>query len=180
MTKLVHILDSKFLKNGPRAWPSTSDEAVKAFKEGRYYTSLSMLLESRDFSEKLILDVASWNFSDFICSALTYVYSDKELSLYSWSAVTGYLMTDFITDDILSFLKKNSFYNEARRKDIVKGISFSFSYLRHSYGSAKSIRNVLDFIEMEKSEIDKIIEAFLVRKDFTIITKIFFFATKKK
>lgn len=142
--------------------------------------SLEMLLESHEFSEKPILDVASWNYSDLVCSALAYVYSNIEPSVYSWSVITEILTNDFLTDDFLLFLKKNSFYSLASREDIIKGISFSFRYLRHSFSSAKSIRNAFDFIEMEKSEIDKIIEAFLVRKDFIIITNFFFFATKKE
>ena len=168
-------MDPKFLKNGPRAWPSSTEEAVKAIQEGGGYTSKDLLLESRVFSKKLILDVDSWNYSDFICSALADVYPDVEPSVYSWSLITEFLMNHFISDDILLFLKKNSFYNLERRKEIIEGISFSFRCLRLSLGSAKCIKNVLDFIGMEKNEIDKIIEAFLVQEDFTIIANFLFF-----
>ena len=180
MGKTLQILDSKFLKNGLRAWPSSTEDAVKAIEEGSHYTSLSVLLKSCYFSKKLKGDVGSWDYSDFICSALAHVYFNVELSVYSWSVITQLLMNHFITDDIFLFLKKNSFYNLDRRKEIIEGISFSFRYSRHSSDSVKCIRNVLDFIEMEKSEINKIIEAFLVKKDFTIITKFFFFLQLKK
>ena len=154
MTKTLYILDLKFLKNGSRAWPSSKEEAITAIQEGGKYTSLDTFLECRGFLENLIRDVDSWDYSGFICSALADICSDAEIPFYTWSVITELLLNDFITDDILLFLKKNSFYNLARKEDIIKGISFSFRYRKRHFSSAKSIRNVFDFIEMEKSEID--------------------------
>ena len=88
MTKTLHILDLKFLKNGSRAWPSSKDSAITAIQEGRNYTSLDTLLEYRDFSENLKKDVDSWNYSDFICSALADICSEAEIRVYTWSVIT--------------------------------------------------------------------------------------------
>ena len=158
MTKILNILDSKFLKNESRAWPFSKDHAVETLLEGGTCTSLEMFLdsykemflESYEFLEKQILDLDNWTYSDFVCSAFAYLYSDREPNAHSWCVVTEILMNNILTDDFLLFLKRNSFYNPARKANIVKGVGISFNHLTHPFYSVKCIRNVLNFIDWAK------------------------------
>lgn len=47
------------------------------------YASLKMLSEARDLPKKLIKSVEGWSYLDLICSALTYIFSNIEVSAYA-------------------------------------------------------------------------------------------------
>lgn len=57
---------------------------------------------------------------------------------------------------------------------------FSFKYQGLSYNDERCIKNVLDFIEIEQSDITKLIENFSVERNLNIITAYLFFSTKQK
>ena len=170
----IIISDPKFLYNGSRKWPGSQDEARVALERSRTKTSYNFLLEAylhSDFSEPLVEKVKEWTYSEFVCSALSCSFSNKEVSVYAWSLITQILMNSVLSDDVFLFLKKNNFfYNERIKNNIIEGVRFSFNYSLLAFGDERCIRNVLSFIEIDKKDIDKLIETFLTEKNFKTIS----------
>ena len=178
----VIISDPKFLYNGSRKWPGSRDEARLALERCSINSSFNFVLTAyvlSDFPETLVQKVTGWTYSEFVCAALSYTFSNKEVSVYAWSLITRILMNSFLSDDVSLFLKKNNFfYNEKIKNEIIKGLTFSFKHTNFPFGNEKCIRNVLSFIEMDKKDIEKLVETFLIEKNLKIISNDTFFATK--
>ena len=175
----VIITDSKFLKGGPREWPWSLAEADLVLRTCTRHESLEEFLEKFlkqfEFPEELSNDVTNWTYPEFICSALTFQFSNIEISAFGWSLITNMLLNPFMSTDVLLFLKKNRFYNEAVKSKIIDGIRFTFKHPGFLYKDEKCIRNLLNFIEIEQDDITKLMKAFSVKKDLSIIKTFFFF-----
>ena len=169
----IIISDPKFLYKGFREWPGSRDEARLALERcsrGSSFKVVLIYLHS-ELPETLIQKVTGWTYSEFVCSALSYSFSNKQVTVYAWSVITRILMNSFLSDDVSLFLKKNNFfYNEKIKSDIIKGVRFSFKHTNFLFGNEKCIRNVLSFIEIDKKDIDKLIETFLTEKNFKTIS----------
>ena len=175
----VIITDQKCLKNGYKEWPWSSEDAGLAIINCTRYNSLEKFLKKflkqSEFSEELCNDVAGWTYPEFICSALTFQFSNIEISVFGWSLITNMLMNSFISTDVLVFLKKNRFYNPAIKSKIIDGIRFTFQYPGFLYKDERCVRNLLEFVETDENDITRLIEAFSVKKDLGIIKLYFFF-----
>ena len=80
-------------------------------------------------------------------------------------------MNSVLSDDVFLFLKKNNFfYNERIKNNIIEGVRFSFNYSLLAFGDERCIINVLSFIEIDKKDIDKLIETVLIEKNFKSIS----------
>ena len=168
------MTDLKFTKDGSKEWPASYEEAQELLERCRSRSSLDSILKGYDFSPTLKENVVNWTYSEVVCSALTFIFSDIEISVYAWSVITAILMNLFLTDDILLFLKNNFFYNSSIRHTILKGVSFAFNYKTFPFGNEKCVRNVLDFIEIDKNETKKLLDSFSVKKDFKEIAAYLF------
>ena len=175
----VIIADPKFLKKGSREWLWSLAESDLVIKNCTRYNSLEeflkKFLKQSEFSEELCNDVADWTYPEFICSALTFQFSNIEIPVFCWSLITNMLMNSFISTDVLVFLKKNRFYNPAIKSKIIDGIRFTFQYPRFLYKDERCLRNLLEFVETNENDITRLIEAFSVKKDLGIIKLYFFF-----
>lgn len=169
----IIISDPEYLYKGSKQWPGSRDEARLALERSSKCSSFKVVLIylHDDLPETLVQIVTGWTYSEFVCSALSYSFSNKRVSIYAWSVITKILMNSFLSDDVSIFLKKNNFfYNEKIKSDIIKGVIFSFRYTSFLFGNEKCIRNVLSFIEIDKKDISKLIETVLIEKTFTSIT----------
>ena len=170
------MTDQNFLKNGYKEWPWSSEDAGLAIRNCTDCKSLNQVLENLELSETpekiktLRNDLTDWTYPEFICSALNFQFLNTEIAPFGWSIITNILMNPFLSDDVLSFLKKNDFYNQTTKNQIIKGILFSLKYPNFHYRNEKCIKNVLHFIEIEQNDITRLIDNFSIKKDLTIIT----------
>ena len=160
----VIITDPQNLNNGPRKWPSSYTEAGLALEKSTAYHSLESLLEMTEFSERIVQSVTDWSFSEFVCSALTVVFLNENPSFYGWFSIIQLLMNPYISDDLLLFLKKNSFYKKAIKNEILKAVNFSFDLRDFRFGKEKCVRNVLIFVEIDKDDIETLLKDFSFEK----------------
>lgn len=78
-------------------------------------------------------------------------------------------MNSYLSDDVLFFLKKNSFYGKGIKKDIIKAANFSFNLKDFRFGNEKCVRNVLIFLEIDKDDIEALLKDFSFKKSLTPI-----------
>ena len=169
------ISDPKFLYNGSRKWPGSRSEAQAALQRcKRSSSSYNFLLKAymhTDFSEPLVRKVKEWTYSEFVCSALSCLFSNREIPVYGWSVITQLLMDSVLSDDVFLFLKENNFfYNERIKSNIIEGIQYSFEYPFSDFSDEKCIRNILSFIEIDKKDIDKLMETVLIERNVKAIS----------
>jgi len=172
----------KNLNTGPREWPSSEGEASLALQQCASFHSLESVLEFHQFSEIVVKSVTDWSFSEFVCSALTFTFLDeldKKVSVYGWSVITDLLMNTYLSDDVLFFLKKNSFYDKVRKKDIIKAVNFCFTLGSFMFGNEKCVRNVLIFLEIDKDDIEFLLKDFSFKKSLKPIQNYILSLTKE-
>ena len=176
----VIISDPKFLYKGYRRWPGSRYEAQLALERCSINSSFDFVLRVyvlSEFPETLVQKVTGWTYSEFVCAALSYTFSNRRVSVYAWALINQILMNTFLSDDVSLFLKKNNFfYNERIKSDIIKGVGFSFKRANFPFGNEKCLRNALSFIEMDEKDIENLVKMFLIEKNFKSISNDTFFA----
>ena len=177
----IIITDPKNLNNGPREWPSSNIEAALALRNCASFYSLESVLETTEFSEIVVKSVTDWSFSEFVCSALTSTFldEDEKVSVYGWSVITQILMNSYLSDDVLFFLKKNSFYGKGIKKDIIKAVNFCFHLKDFRFGNEKCVRNVLIFLEIDKDDIEALLKDFSFKTSLKPINNYILSLTKE-
>lgn len=176
----VRILDPKFLSNGSRKWPLSNQEAQITVEYCASSSSLNSFLELHSFTKTHTKNVTDWTYNEFVCSALSEVFEGAEIPVFAWSLIIGIIMNSFLSDTVLLFLENNRFYNQAEKEKIIKGVSFAFKHSRFPFATIKCLKNILRFFDIEKSVSDKLIDSYLVRKDFKIITDYLFSTLEQK
>ena len=137
-----------YLPGGCFAWPFDEKKAQNLLKEAFYSSSFKHFKKSSFSATVLTERTQSWGLSDFVFSAYSFLYHDKESSHSGWRDLLCILLNETLSDKTYVFVLNNSFpINEDRKGVVIAGWVVLGT---HSLGRAskKSFQNFFFFFQV--------------------------------